>query len=101
MPEVAPRALLLTDWYELVSGRELMQGDFLEGCPVFRPPADLTWPVSQERSYQFVATSLDVVIMSQSCDLVEGQKSEMTLVLLCPIWTLSAAARENSFLNSN
>ncbi len=36
----------LSDWYELVEGTELMQGNILQGCPVFRPPANLDWPMS-------------------------------------------------------
>jgi hypothetical protein len=31
-------------WYGIVQGTELAQGDLLEGCPIFLPPADLAEP---------------------------------------------------------
>ena len=96
-----PETVRLSDWYELVSGAELTQGDILEGCPVFRPPVDLMWPLEDNRTYEFQATFLDVVIMTQSCDLVEGHKLGLSLILLCPVWRLSSAADVNPFLGSN
>jgi integrase len=32
--------LILSEWYELVVGDQLMQGDIFEDCPVFRPPSE-------------------------------------------------------------
>ncbi len=94
--------LILSDWYELVRGDALEQGDIFDACPVFRPPSDLPWPVDQnDESVEFTGTSSDVVIMSQSCDIAPDQKSDMWLVLFCPVWDLSAAARVNQFLGSS
>lgn len=74
-------------WYDMVEGRNLRQGDIIEACPVFLPPADLD--VSGDSpQVTFDWEKRDVVVMTQSCDLVEGQK-DMTEVLLCPVYLRS------------
>ncbi len=93
----------VSDWYELVEGEELEQGDILERCPVFRPPADMTWSDNKAVPDIGVITVslLDVVVVSQSCDIASDQKSAMWLVVLCPVWKLSAVGKDNPFLNSS
>jgi hypothetical protein len=90
--------VFLSDWYELVDGDELMQGDIVEGCPVFRPPADLPLPLPAQ--FTLDAGEQDVVVLSQSCDIVKEQKSDVWQVILCPLWDLSKAADANDFLKS-
>ncbi len=68
-------------WYCLVNGDELQQGDILEGCPVFSPPSNLTLN-SLEANFKW--TRRNVIMMSQSCDLVKGRK-DIAEVLLCLI----------------
>jgi hypothetical protein len=92
---------VLSDWYELVEGNELMQGDIFQGCPIFRPPAGLNWPVENNEALDFNVGKQAVVVMSQSCDLQAGQKTDMWLVMLCPVWKLSEAATVNQFLASS
>lgn len=90
---------LLSECYELVKGDELMQGDILEDCPVFLPPNTIELPIDDnERSLDFQMGIQDVVIMSQSCDLKAGQKQDMWLVILCPVWKLSDAEAVSPFL---
>ncbi len=74
-------------WYCLVSGLELEQGDILENCPVFSAPANLTLNSSQEIA-DFTWEQQDVILMSQSCDLVEGRE-KIEEVLLCTVWSQS------------
>ncbi|MDE0635984.1 MAG: putative DNA binding domain-containing protein [Candidatus Poribacteria bacterium] len=74
-------------WYCLVSGSELEQGDILENCPVFSPPANLTLN-SLEAITDFTWEQQDVIIMSQSCDLVEGRE-KIEEILLCAVWNRS------------
>ena len=75
-------------WYCLVNGDELEQGDILECCPVFSPPPNLTLNSLQEQEVDFIWEQRDVIIMSQSCDLVKGNE-KITEVLLCAVWNLS------------
>jgi len=44
---------------------------------------------------------LDVIVVSQSCDIAADQKSDMWLVALCPVWRLSEAGQANAFLKSS
>lgn len=88
----------LSDWYELVEGRDLEQGDILEDCPVFRVPSDLTLPLSDDLDMD-VGTQ-DMVVTSQSCDLVEGQKKGIDYVALSPLWPLPEIEAVNGFLAS-
>ena len=76
-------------WYYLVNGDELQQGDILEACPVFSPPPNLRLNFLEDEDGEFTWEERDVIIMSQSCDLVKGQKNKITEVLLCAVWQQS------------
>ena len=74
-------------WYSLAVGDDLQQGDILESCRVFSPPADLADESPAEHA-TFRYTEHDVIVMSQSCDLVKG-RHRLTEVLLCALWRRS------------
>lgn len=79
-------------WYEVVSGEnDLMQGDFIKDCPVVIPPSEIS------DNIEVRIINYDVVIMSQSCDLVQR---ELDLVLVCPIWPLSEFEKRSDFFKS-
>jgi len=88
------RAIKMKDypWYEVVSAEDdLMQGDFIEDCPVVIPPSEIYDNVEVR------IISYDVVIMSQSCDLVQRK---LDLVLICPIWPISEFEKRSDFFKS-
>lgn len=68
-----------TDWYEVVEGPVVLQGDILPSCPVFQVAADLKWPVSDPTGVRLNATVTDLVVMTQSCDLVNSKVEEVLL----------------------
>ena len=70
-------------WYQLVEGDDIEQGDLLEGCPIFLPPEDLAETSLSEAAFRW--EELDVIVMSQTCDMVKGRE-KVTDVLLCPAW---------------
>jgi hypothetical protein len=76
-------------WYRVVQGSDLSQGDLLDGFPVFSPPPDLTEPWEEGA---FIWHQRDVVVMTQSCDLVPTRE-KVTERLLC-------AARPRSEITS-
>lgn len=78
-------------WYCLVNGDELEQGDILEGCPVFSPPANLTLNTLAKGEIELGWEERDIIIMSQSCDLVKGRE-KVEEVLFCTIWNRSELA---------
>lgn len=69
-------------WYRLVNGDELEQGDILENCPVFLPPSNLAL---NSLEANFTWEQRNVIIMSQSCDMVKS-RPKITEVLLCALW---------------
>lgn len=77
-------------WYAPFSDDTVEQGDIFEDCPVFLPPADLTPDptvgTAQEASFRW--EQRDVIVLSQSCDLVKGQE-KLSDVLLCAVWKRS------------
>ena len=75
-------------WYGLVNGDELEQGDILESCPVFSPPSNLTRNSLEIEELEFIWEERDVIIMSQSCDLVKGRE-KLKDVLFCTVWSHS------------
>ena len=68
-------------WYDLISeDDEIQQGDLLEHCPVFKLPAD----PDLDGTAKVVYVLRDLVVMSQSCDLVKGRaKVEKSCCVPC------------------
>jgi hypothetical protein len=81
-------------WFGVVdSDDEIMQGDILEGCPVFVPPEDLFALVGTEKlsTAEFKWEERDVIVMTQSCDLSKGRE-KVDNILLCAVWKRSELA---------
>ena len=53
-------------WYELVDSKLLQQGDIIDSCPIFIPIST----IKENAMVDFKVRELNIVIMSQSCDLV-------------------------------
>jgi len=89
----------ISEWYDLVSCSDLEQGDILESCPVFRPPTDMEWSASggMPEIGEIGISLVDVVVVSQSCDIA----ADMWLVVLCPVWKLSAIGKTTPYLDSS
>ena len=80
-------------WYEIVDANgKLLQGDFINSCPVVIPPSHI-----ELGKVKVDVIEYDVVIMSQSCDLVQGK---LDLVLVCPVWPLSEFEKRSAFFKS-
>lgn len=74
------------EWYSLGDWSTLQQGDLFADCPVFVPPTDLTsvLAIQQgeriETAFPIVIRPASVIVLTQSCDLL---KDDVTQVLLC------------------
>ena len=75
-------------WYCKVNGDDLEQGDILEHFPVFSPPSGLTLNTVEEQDARFTWSPQNVIIVSQSCDLVKGRE-KITEVVFCAVWNRS------------
>ncbi len=73
-------------WYEIVTGKDLFQGDIIYSCPLVLPPLII------KDEFEADIIEYDVIIMSQSCDLIQ---KKLELVLVCPIWQLSEFENKN------
>ncbi len=73
-------------WYQLIEGKEIFQGDIVNSCPLIISPSTIKDVIKVD------VLEYDVIVMSQSCDLVQ---KNLELVLVCPIWPL------NEFENKN
>jgi len=75
-------------WYTIISDDTLEQGDVFVDCPVFVPRADLSPELLEggrgESAVNFDCASEDVIVLTQTCDLVKGRE-KVTEVLLCPL----------------
>ncbi len=74
-------------WYISVEGDEIRQGDILLECPLIFPPNNLACDSLDE--IELDVAYLDVIVVSQSCDLVKGRE-KLEYVLLCSLTPLSA-----------
>ena len=83
-------------WYTIVDNKdELLQGDIVNSCPIVNPTIDL-----EDGTVENINTNVnvyDVVIMSQSCDLVN---KKIDLVLVCPIYNLADVEESDSSLKN-
>jgi len=82
-------------WYEIVESDEpLLQGDFISECPIIVPPSEL---ITGAQEVNTRVVTYNIVVMSQSCDLVQGK---LDLVLVCPIWPLSEFEKTSEYYKS-
>lgn len=77
-------------WYELVESGTLEQGDLLFQCPV-SVLVSQSLPTSPEQPVQVDLQTLDVIVMTQSCDLENGKIPD---VVLCAHWEVEEAKRQ-------
>ncbi len=77
-------------WYKIVDGDDIQQGDILENCPVFVLPSEIHMdPASAAtKLYEVPFENRDVIIMSQTCDMVKSREY-ISEVLLCSVWRRS------------
>jgi hypothetical protein len=73
-------------WFAPIVGDDIEQGDVLDKCPVFVPPDDLG--ATQPAQTNFIWEERDLIILSQSCDLVKD-RPKVSDVLLCALWKRS------------
>ena len=86
----------MSEWFMSVDGEQLEQGDLILNCPVF----DLKSAYGADLiDFQFIAENMDLIVMSQTCDLVQGRE-KVSEVVACAIWTRQDFA-PGSFLHSN
>jgi len=79
-------------WFGAIEGDEIEQGDIVENCPVFLPPDDLAVDTAgQPSSTTFKWKEQDLIVMSQSCDLVKDRE-KVDDILLCAVWKRSELA---------
>ncbi len=89
------------EWYEIVEGEELEQGDFIINVPTFVPEysTDLIKQQPELSTVRNVPGTLyryNIVVMSQTCDLVQRK---LKYVLVCPYWSLETLGqKEPKFL---
>ena len=79
-PELAHDGEKEYPWYQVIEGDSLYQGDILRDFEVVFPNAS---PQGDEASLD--SKQLDVIIMTQTCDIVQ---SKVESLLLCPCWNL-------------
>ncbi len=76
------------DWYEVVNGGDLQQGDLLENIDILVP---LLGDEKQKDNIPSVVETYDVIVLTQSCDIVKETCKD---VLVCPIWTIDDIKKE-------
>ncbi|HIB49490.1 MAG TPA: hypothetical protein EYN07_02600 [Flavobacteriaceae bacterium] len=65
------------DWYKVLNNSgQLEQGDLIPNCPIIIPPNT----IDPEAELEVDVKEIDSIVMSQSCDLVNGK---IELVLVC------------------
>ena len=75
------------EWYGIISGDEIQQGDFLDLFPIPSYPMDT--PIIEEQrenfSYETKMISYNVVVMTQSCDITKFEEKQIydKMITLC------------------
>lgn len=83
-------------WYEVVDSKEpVQQGDFLLSCPIYIPSVSSI--INKDDTVPLEVVEYDVVVMSQSCDLLQ---KKIDLVLVCPVWDLKDLEQRDAFVKS-
>ncbi|WIV18977.1 hypothetical protein QPK24_22090 [Paenibacillus polygoni] len=89
----------MSNWFEFVApDSTLQQGDILYECPVFFPDPKIDYTqLADPAQVDFKLEYKDVIVMSQSCDIQQGQP--FMGVMLCPIANLSSVPKEGHLGN--
>lgn len=78
-------------WYSTVRSSESpQQGDFILRCQIFQPKVEA---IKNGEKIPVTAKEYDVIILSQSCDLIS---EKIKLVLVCPFYTLTELGETDS-----
>jgi hypothetical protein len=75
-------------WYDIIEGSSLQQGDILFGCSLIEVAPEVTFPLPED-DLPVVVSTFDVIVLTQSCDLVNNNADS---VILCPHWSLQDAS---------
>lgn len=73
-------------WFDVVEEDGLQQGDILRKCLAPLPPRRADDPHANQPEAEPSPEYDRVVVMTQSCDLIDG---EVGRVMVCPLWTLA------------
>ncbi len=83
------------EWYEIVDDdKNVFQGDFLNSCPVIIPQEKL----EESKSITAKVDLYNVIVMSQSCDLLQRK---LKLVLVCPCWSINKFSEKENYYGSS
>lgn len=78
-------------WYEVADGKNLNQSDLI--CNIQIPRiATLKYPLPDNEELEFEAETLDVIVLTQTCDLVNDKLND---VLLARVYTYEDLTRGN------
>lgn len=77
-------------WYQIVEGDKLEQGDILQAFDVLVPQANFEAGIDD---YSAELQTFDVVVMTQSCDIEQGQTRSLLLCPLFGLWNFVDAAK--------
>lgn len=84
-------------WYKIVVGTDqLLQGDIIISCPVIIPSLEVE--EEEIKNIDAQVNKYDVVIMSQSCDIVQ---KKLNLVLVCPVLPMHELEKNSEFMINN
>lgn len=72
-------------WYAKINDNSLEQGDIISDCYIIVPPSSES--LSEGDDIDVDVKTMDIIILSQSCDLVCGRE-KIDIVLVCPIYDL-------------
>lgn len=88
------------DWYSAVSGDGIEQGDVLFGCPVYHV-APIPVPTPADHVPDVDVETHSLIVMTQSCDLV-NDKVDQVLLAKVSSWAdvVAASGATNTFVRS-
>jgi hypothetical protein len=75
-------------WFAAIEGDDIEQGDIFEEFPIVVLPNNLVFDEGSNSSQDVQWQKLDLIVMSQTCDLVKGREKVDDL-LLCAVWKRS------------
>ncbi|WP_141243160.1 hypothetical protein, partial [Geodermatophilus obscurus] len=85
-------------WFEVAQGPELMQGDVLLRCPIYRVE---TAAADEADEVEIIEERHDVIVLTQSCDLENDKVSDILVAYVHDYVTLAQASwQSNPMLKS-
>lgn len=88
-------------WFDIIESSEsIAQGDIIDKCSILNPSPNHYEAIKNrtKESDPVQVIEVDVIVMSQTCDIINDKVNSL---IICPLWPLSELVKNNGYYKSS